>query len=218
MLGRSAKNTHMKGLLQLTLAVILSMHCLSSTKLDSTVFLLAKINEKLPTGWIATYEPEYSCLEVSRSKKVLTLSTVMNAPPDEKSILRRYSFAFRLGKHMSIEEHSNKNHQNNKATKALGVLYDQLIARRVSHKFDSFMPDNEQDRVLVSQYNQLKKSLHDLPKFYFNDLSLSWIYGSPQKEWHYVIDKKIRNECNSVRVDILSILTKYPNKMPNKSQ
>jgi hypothetical protein len=55
----------------------------------------------------------------------------------------------------------------NKATEAkVEEIRKELESRRLTHKFDDFLPRTSDDARLIAQYEQLKKSVRPLPRFY----------------------------------------------------
>jgi len=48
--------------------------------------------------------------------------------------------------------------------------------RNTGHKFDSFLPKNEDEKKKVDAYNRLKSSRHVLPDLYFQNIGFSWLY------------------------------------------
>lgn len=199
----------MKAFIYLILTALVLTACQSPPKKEPIDDLVTQIEEKLPEGWSVVWEPEYSSLEVLRNEKVEAYFTPPNTAIDEKSETSRYRFAFRLRDKVSESEYQQLSSRNQEINKEQAVLYDQLIARRVDHKFDSFIPNNDEDRALVTLYDNLKAKENSLPHYHFRDRSLTWIYGGPDSESHTIADEKIRIECHTVRADVISILTSY---------
>jgi len=170
--------------------------------------LLKNIRAELPKGWSATYDREYSWLEVSRDESVSSLSGLPNSPLNEKPERRIFAFAFRVVPVVSPGEYHRWSTENAKVQKELTALYEGLVKRRVSQKFDSFIPGTDTERTDVARYNALKASLHILPDFYFRDISLRWGLGSPGDAIN-ISDDKIRDECSRVQERVLKLLSKY---------
>jgi hypothetical protein len=55
--------------------------------------------------------------------------------------------------------------------KASRALYGELERKGLSHKFDSFFGETDEDEAAVARYDALKKSRHKLPDFFFGDIA-----------------------------------------------
>jgi hypothetical protein len=199
----------MKNLL-LTILVLGLILSASAGQQDQTAnALLANVRAELPKGWTASYDEEDSILRVSRDEMVSSSSTAPNLPMNEKPERRKFSFSFRVGPGVSPAEHRRLSTENAKIQKEASAIYEDLVKKRVPHKFDSFLPDTDSERATVARYEALKKSLHDLPDYYFRDISLQWVWGSPRIPRIFVRDDKIRDECAQVRERVVKLLSIY---------
>ena len=171
--------------------------------------LLKNVRAELPKGWSATYDKEYSWLEVSRDEAVSSMSGLPNSPLYEKPERRIFRFAFRVMPAVSPDEYHRWSTENAKIQKQATALYEDLVKRRVSQKFDSFMPRTDSERTDVARYEALKASLHILPDFYFHDISLRWQLGSPGAHAIIITEDKIRDECTRVQKRVMKLLSKY---------
>ncbi len=191
------------------LPLALSVFCSASPESESVDQLQKKIQEQLPDAWSVNYKKKTSWLEVCRNEKVLTRSMRPNTDPFAPATLTEYAFAFRIKEKTSGEDYHIASRKNQQILDQSRKLYDQLIARGVSHKFDSFIPDTDSDRALVARYEELMQSRVDLPQFYFQKISLSWAYNDPSNNYISVSDKQIRSECDKVQNDVIKLLTRY---------
>ncbi len=171
--------------------------------------LLRGVRAELPKGWTASYDKEHAWLEVYRDEAVSSISALPNGPPDEKPERRKFAFALRVMAVVPPNEHRRLSAENAKIQKEATALYENLIRKRVSHKFDSFSPGTDEDRTAVARYEALKKSLHTLPDFYFDDISLVWGSNSPDNPVISVTDDRIRDECTKVQEKVVRLLSKY---------
>jgi len=171
--------------------------------------LIVKIRDKTPAGWRISYEKQYNWLEVSRDESILSKSAVPNSNPNEEGELRKFSFAFRISSKMPFTEFRKLSEENLEIKKKMKILYDDLAKRHISRKFDEFSPVTESDKKLVNQYHSLKKSMHNLPDFYFQNISLTWAVNSPTNSLSGAVDPKLEQECNLVRTGIENLLLEY---------
>ena len=175
--------------------------------------LLSRMQAGLPKGWRASYEKDYSVLVISRDEAVLATRVFINGPPDQKPDRTKFAFAFRVVPVVSPAEHRRLNTDNGRIQKELSALYEVLKKKGLAAKFDSFSGKTDEDKAAVARYDALKKSLHELPNFYFEEISLEWLYGWLEvRDWGVDIDiedERIREECTQVQKKILSLLSKY---------
>jgi len=167
--------------------------------------LLTAIRAELPKGWSVSYKQDDAWLEIIRNKKVLSLPALPNSNPSEKPKKTSFIFAFRIVPLVSPAKHKLISAEN----AAITALYEDLVRRNIPRKYDSFSPQNEEDKKLVSQYEALKRPVRSLPDFYFQDISLKWAFNSPNNPIVRVADDRIREECNEVQQKVVRLLTKY---------
>lgn len=179
------------------------------TSKNSIVSLVRSIKSVLPPGWSVSYGQENSSLEVVRRNKVLASSALPNSGLPEEPELHRFYLLFRIHPKISRVDYQRMKSENQKKRKEINFLYNDLVKRRVNHKFDSFSPSKEKDKKDVVRYNALKRSLHELPDFYFEDLTVNWVVGSPEYPMIYVEGDKIRAECENTRKKIVAIFSAY---------
>lgn len=171
--------------------------------------LMSKVTEQLPEGWTASYDKEHAWLEVRRKEAASTTSALPNQSPCEKPKQESFAFAFRvLATALSREEHRRLSDENAKIRKEASSLYEELVRRRVPHKFDSFQPIADNDKTAVTRYEALKRSLHSLPDFYFDDIGLVWGFNSPDAPIIHVTDDRVLDECTRVQEKIVRLLSK----------
>jgi hypothetical protein len=171
--------------------------------------LLRSVRAELPKGWTASHDNERAWLEVSRVEAVLAISTLPNEPGGEKPERRTFAFAFRVVAAVHPTEYRRLSAENAQVQKKATALYEDLIRKRVSHKFDSFSPSTDEEKAAVAQYEALKKSLHPLPDFYFEAISLKWKFNSPDNPMIRVTDDSVRDECTRVQEKVVKLLSKY---------
>lgn len=179
------------------------------TSKKSIVSLVRSIKGVLPPDWSVSYGQENSSLEVVRRNKVFTSSCLPNSDPFEEPKLRQFYLLFRILPKVSQTDYQKMETDNQKKRREINALYNDLVRRKVNHKFDSFNPSKEKDKKDVARYNALKESLHTLPDFHFEDLTVNWIIGSPEYPMIYVNDDRLRLECENTRKKIVAILSAY---------
>ncbi|BCM91314.1 hypothetical protein IAD21_03184 [Abditibacteriota bacterium] len=127
-------------------------------------------------SWNVSYQPQYDTIEVRRDPAVLmTPSIGINGPAIVKrtQVLSHPTFAFRIEPFISPKEYARLKSENATINQRLTQMAGQM--RDIRHKFDSYLPKTEVEKQKVDAYNKLKRSLHDLPDFYFRDITLSWL-------------------------------------------
>ncbi len=199
----------MKSLLVVLLVMVLTLSGHGQIPQNTVNALLDKIRAELPKGWSASYDGEYTWLEVTRDAKISSLPNLPNGSPHEKPAQRNHAFAFRIDPFVSIAAHHRMSAENSAIRKEATAIYDELVRRGVSQKFDHFLAANEVDQKAASRYEALKESLHSLPDFYFRDISLSWQIGSPDQTSLNIIDEGVRDQCAQVRQKVLKLLSDY---------
>jgi hypothetical protein len=171
--------------------------------------LLSKVRAELPKGWTASYEKKGKSIEVSRNEQVLATSALPNAPPFVKPVPTKFKFSLRVVATVDSARYRELSAENAKIQKESKALYDDLIKRGVDHKFDSFIPKSKDDKADVARYEALQKSLHRLPDFYFDDISLEWGLNAPDNPDISISDDRDHKECTKVREKVGKLLTKY---------
>jgi len=188
---------------------LLAFSLISSATESTENRLLRIVRAELPSGWTATYDPEYAWLEISRNEAVLSVSPLPNDSFDESPKWSTVTYAFRLVEAVDPAEYLRLSVENAQKQKNATALYEDLISKNVSRKFDSFSPSTNEEKELVEEYEALKKSIHTLPDFYFDDISLRWALNSPNNPSISVSDDRIRLECTRVRDTAVSLLSRY---------
>lgn len=200
----------MRTMLTIKLAfAFMALSVIVNAEEPSINLLLTKIRAELPKDWTASYDEDHAWLEISSIEAVLSVSALPNGSPDEEAERRPFVFAFRVDEAIDPKAFRLLLAQNEQTQKKLAAIYQELINKRVSHKFDSFLPSTKDEKVAVAQYEALKKSLHELPDFYFGTVSMNWAFNSPDNPTISVIDDRVRDECAKVQDKVVKLLTKY---------
>ncbi|MGB0775955.1 MAG: hypothetical protein ACPGUY_08915 [Akkermansiaceae bacterium] len=119
--------------------------------------------------------------------------------------------SLRITSYLSPSDHHQKQKENQAARQELKKLYRQLTSLGTNQKFDSFNPQTDEQRRLAKQYNSLKNSLHSLPAFHYQALSLDWVYPERMR-FHASAchDKNIGKTGAQIIKSTLSLLSTYP--------
>jgi hypothetical protein len=131
--------------------------------------LLRIVRAELPKGWSASYDKEYSWLEISRDEAVSTILGIINGPPGQKPERRKFLFAFRIVSGITVSEYRRLSAENVRVHEEANELFEQLVKMRIRRKFDSFLGRTDEEKKAVARYEGLKSSLHSLPSYYFRD-------------------------------------------------
>jgi len=163
-----------------------------------------------PEGWTVTFNeyPAFSELKVSRDEALRLDFGGINLPPGDNSQDGQYAFSFFVSGRISNAEYTRLKAENAQTEKEMMSLYDQLVSRHVSQKFDNFFPEAALDKVTYKRYQTLKKLSHELPDLYFQGISLETPQGT-YGETPWVIDPKIREQCDRVHEAVLKLLSRY---------
>jgi len=205
----------MKTILLTILAVITTLSARGESTGQTVQDLLLTMRSKLPEGWSASYQKQYSLLEISRRKSVLGGSPGLPNLGDNQersNVVRgRVSFSFRIITTVSPVEYKRMSAENAPILKKLKALTADLEKRKVrTGKGGTYVPRTDLDKQLVDQYNALKKILHDVPGFYFRNISLD-LEGFPGRSPISFIpeDNHVSEECSRVQETLIKLLSKY---------
>lgn len=204
----------MKAFLLSFLALVWALPLHAKISRDTTDALEELIRAELPKGWRVSYKKGDECLKVTRSKEDLSRTAFANTHPDEKPERRSFALSFRIHPLVTLEEYRRLVGENAKISLEMEKLYEILQGRGMSQKFDSFIPEKEEDKKLVDRYEALRKSIHDLPDFHFRDISLTWIYGSSDFPLIYMTDESVQKECEEVRNTVVKLFQPYEGGPP----
>lgn len=177
--------------------------------------LLQRIHSELPQHWTVTYEKEYLLMNVVRSEPVaLSYRPVINDNPfvSHPPELGEFSFAFRVVPYMKRSDYNRLKAENIRIRREMSTLYETLVKKHVSHKFDSFIVGGDDPNgKLVERYNQLQESLHALPDFHYQDLALKslWSESFTEPSFKQVLDDAARQECAQAFDRVIGLLSKY---------
>jgi hypothetical protein len=166
--------------------------------------LVQSIQGSLPPGWTASLERETSWIQVARMAPVLSTSTAPNVNPFEPPQPREFWFAFRVMPHLSDAEHRRRHMQNLTLAREASAIHDELVRRRVSRKFDSFLPQTDEERQLATNYERLKSAAHVLPTHHYRDIGLELYEPTVSAN-----NERESRECRAVYEKTLRLLKKY---------
>lgn len=98
-----------------------------------------------------------------------------------------------------------------KATKAkIEKLRRELDSRRLTAKFDDFLPNTPEDKKLIEEYQKLKKSVQPLPRFHNENRTVD-IRDSLDKWFSaFFANGRIAKQAESIRSQIERMFAQYP--------
>jgi hypothetical protein len=150
-------------------------------------------------------------LMIERDEPVACGSALDSTNGATETKMEQYSFGFSVGDFVTFGQHQQGTAENAEIQKKADVIYDDFARRRQLNKGATLWAKTDADKVAVARYDELIKSKHDLPDFYFQKASLWWQWGSPQGfAPSYVKDDRQRAECEQAREKVLKMLSKYP--------
>ncbi len=170
--------------------------------------LVDRIRMILPQGWSVEEELATGAVVVSRDQKVSTIAVPPSAaamePEPEKQI---FAYCFRLAPLVESKEFRRLFKENQKSRQELNHLQEEIFRVINTRREDGLIlpPASEKNLALVVRYEQVRKTFHRLPDFYFEDASVWSVY--PNTPW--VVDGAIRRECAEVRAKIEGLLSRY---------
>jgi hypothetical protein len=181
--------------------------------------LLSKITSVLPDGWTAaytTYDGVNHFLDIDRVHETMLVSGGPNPAPDEKPTSGKISFDLRLLPFMPTKTFGKLKAENQDLGKKMYA-----IVRAVTHgrPYMGSLSDlestdenlSDEDRKKIAIYYRLESEMHEVPKFYFHDISLDWASQDPDRLGltPAPVDEVIARECQDVLKKIEAVLTKY---------
>jgi hypothetical protein len=132
-----------------------------------------KASPQMPYGnWETTYHPQHDLIRVRRDEAVRRAYPRGNPfnNPEEVSLLE---FSLRVEPFVSPEEYLQFTKENEAIRGQLEKLVEQM--GKIKWIYGAFVPSNAEEKVQADAYNQLNKSFHQLPHYYFQNVSLSWV-------------------------------------------
>jgi hypothetical protein len=76
------------------------------------------------------------------------------------------AIAIRFAPLVTDKEYRRMVEANKTAMARIDALNHELVARKVTHKFDSFLPDSPEEKKMIAERDRLKKNLRQLPQFH----------------------------------------------------
>ena len=128
-------------------------------------------------------------------------------------------FSLRILDKVEPAEYERLAAENARIREEADTIYHGLNERRIHRKFDSFLPQEDEDKKLVAKYENLKASLHPLPDGYFQDISLEWALNGPDSRATTTrpVDHSLAQEFERARDVVRKLMTPYESITPEKS-
>lgn len=176
----------------------------------------AAFEKKLPVGWTVRVDGEKQRIEIERVGKVLQNPIpVPNAMhgQQESPKLERFVVALEVADFVSIEEYKKRREENRRISEELAAMYKSM--RGIPHKFDSFIPSNDEEREQVRSYEELKGKRHSLPEYFYREkVSLvpsNWIQlgGGIEGATVLIVDEGVRRRVREDLGAAFSVLGRY---------
>lgn len=185
--------------------------------------LITRVQQAIPDGWKGSYVAEYRLLKITRKTPVsYVLQKFKQCDHEEKQKLPKEKFVgfytrFRVLPLLAPIEYKRLQVENEATWERLSILSESLKKQGVDHKFDTFFPDAPTEEIQVAEYEKLKETVHYLPAFYFENVSLDWvgprhstnINSSPCGENPYLMKPSDKVECEIVEQKVLDVFSKY---------
>jgi len=140
-----------------------------------------------------------------------------NLSGDEKPERKQYAISFRVRPVVSPDEYRRLFWENVRIKDEREDLYHWLEKKGVPRGKDRFLGKTDEEKAAADRYEALGSSMHSLPDYYFGNISLKWIIGSPALDGlfgDYVVDDRIREECLQSRKKIMELLSPYEDAAP----
>lgn len=176
---------------------------------DATA-LTVLIKKQLPPGWTVACQSKFPGIELKRLKP-----TAMDDPgyyfggynisvADKLEPLRHFTTFLSVGKFISPANYQRLYAANQKTEKQMNHIATGLLMGKFG-----YTARNAAEARRVKQYEQLEKSLHDLPDYYWHQVSL-WKTEIPGvADYELVQDEKVKKECKQVTLKMLNLLKVY---------
>ncbi len=171
-----------------------------------------QIREVVPKGWSVSVKG--SRLVVRRDRPVPVYFSLPNAAPQDPAQPRKpptnvtFEITLRFLRPISPARYRRLRAENEATAKKLEALRENL-RRRVSHKFDDFLPRTDEEKRLVAEYRRAQKTLphHRLPDSYTKGCSVRT--STSQSPFAVHASAATKKECDRVRETILGLFHGY---------
>lgn len=175
----------------------------------SIKLLVNTLRKVIPISWSVKFDKETRSVIIKRRDPFLAVSGQPNSEPYKEPELVEYAICYDIQHGISIAEfNSRKQHNLGLKTEAM-KLYDILVSRKMTRKFDDFIPRTTEDAEIVKEYKIIKTSFLELPHYYYRDTSLTCNYGGSLRPVFIPAENTQLMECQSVEKKNLSILSSY---------
>ncbi len=168
--------------------------------------LTREIKANLPPGWTVTFNMESSEIEVERTEKTLA-NWVGPSSPIEESKLLAYQLKLRVTPLISTQEYNRLSMENEERAGRIKKLREVLLNTPGIREIRPglFYPLTEPGKRAVLEYKRLVPTLHELPDYYYRDISLFWErFAEFQAN-----DQTVQAECDQVPVQLRQLLDPY---------
>jgi len=167
--------------------------------------LVTRLRAQLPQGWSFSFDEKKSWIEIERIKPELMLNVVPNLSGEEKSTSQKYILGLTIVSFVPKDEYEKLRSENEATETKMDTLQKTLTHSRPFWGWPgAFKPANEEEKREFEEYKQLDASLHRLPDFYFEDLSLEL-----EPDTLRLDDDTIQKECEDVRQKVVRTLSAY---------
>ena len=153
---------------------------------DAIQALIAKIRPQLRTGWVVSCNKNLTCMEVERPQLV----AMDTWSASRRLVQAPYVLSLDIVPYLSVEDYKKVHDPTQRK-------YDSLVAALRAGKVDNVQRG-------IDESERLGDALRSLPDYYFQNVSLRLRgpFGEP-------VDDLVRRECEEIRNNVLSVLSKY---------
>ena len=193
--------------MRIPLIVFLVVALLVSARADGTEqsinALVKRIRAELPGGWGVLYEKKSSEIEVIRLQTGDEPSATPKPGADGRPRLIVTAFVFRVMPEVSTTEYSRLKAKNATLRKEMAEIWAR-IGKLGNAPGASFTPKTVKEMTDAARYAELERSLHALPEYYFQGLSLRQMPVAAEE-----IRGLDQKEVVVVREKILKVLSRF---------
>jgi hypothetical protein len=121
-----------------------------------------------------------------------------------------YVITLRFRPLVSSEEYRRLIDANRSMTAKIEEIRKQLRSRRLTTKFDDFLPNTPEDKKLIEEFKRLKRSIQPLPRFHDENRTVDIRDSLDKWSSAFFANGRIAKQVESIRSQIERLFVQYP--------
>jgi len=165
--------------------------------------LIDKIRAELPEGWAVSYDKRYSELDIMRIHKTRGAYIGVQGPPGAKMESVKVGLIFFVMPDVPPAIYPRLKAENAPIEKEISQIWPG-IEKLYDPLGKTFSAGTADQNAAIARYKELRKSLHQLPEYYFHNISLdrSRFGGTP-------FERNVLIELMHVETRIRGLLSRF---------